>query len=85
MKKKFWIFAMAAMSLSAFITYKPSATTVNTSDVDLASVEAIAACEASSRVELNTGYCVKLLNTQIEVCASEGPSSSVRCCGTIDI
>lgn len=49
------------------------------SRISLNEVEALAACEVSANANLNTGYCTKLVNSDIEICEEKGEPSCVRC------
>lgn len=84
MKKKIFGAALiAAMAATASWNFNQSKNEVELLDFALANVESLAACESSSSSLLNTGYCVKELNSTREICATSGSQYSPRCSGTI--
>ena len=82
MKKKF-IYAVTFVALAAVAgwNYQQSEQASKSCDMMLRDVEALAGCEVSSTTILNTGRCVKEVNSSREVCVTSGDGPV--CSGTI--
>ena len=80
-KKVFGAVALIAITVAAGWNYQQSEQASKSCDMMLRDVEALAGCEVSSTTILNTGRCVKEVNSSREVCVTSGDGPV--CSGTI--
>lgn len=80
-KINLFIVVVAIAAIAIFSYVKASECNRTLSILDMDKVEAIAGCEVSSDHSKNTGYCVTLHGTNIDVCTSDGPGNATRCSG----
>ena len=75
--------AFVAMMCSVSLFMGMNKSSEDISRISLNEVEALAACEVSANANLNTGYCTKLVDSNIETCVEKGDPSCVRCSGNL--
>lgn len=76
-----FVFGVACISTCMTVIKNNNASVLNS--VDLASIEAIAACEVSSDASLNRGYCQKSIDSNKDVCVTNGSGGETRCNGNL--